>query len=104
MEKKHKELNELKRMYKGKKVWIHNRRQNESAVQPRKKESGGGGMNGIVDRLNALPVESLERIVNSACNTRLLIEDGKITGYMNGDNGKLFKEKIPVKTGNQDRD
>lgn len=61
-------------------------------------------MNGAVTELNRLPIESWLYMTKNFCELRLWIEDGKITGYMHGDDGKLMKEEIPAKTGNQDGD
>lgn len=57
-----------------------------------------------VYKLNEFPIKYLENLADGSGKFRLWIEDGRITGYMHGDDGKLMKEEIPAKTGNQDGD
>ena len=44
-----------------------------------------------IEMLNKFPVKTLKVMANRG-GVRLLIEDGRITGYMHGEKGKLKKE------------
>ena len=60
-------------------------------------------LNGCVEMMNRISIESLENMTSAPNTLRLYIEDGKITGFSNRDNGKLYKE-IPTQTANPSGD
>lgn len=60
-------------------------------------------MNGPVSMLNKLSIGTLHNMTSEPNTLRLWIENGHITGFMNGDNGKLHKE-IPTQTANPSGD
>lgn len=60
-------------------------------------------MNGLISALNRLSVGALQNMTSNPNTLRLCIENGRITGFMNGDSGKLHKE-IPTQTANPSGD
>lgn len=60
-------------------------------------------MSGLISILNKLSICALQNITSSPNTLRLWIENGRITGFMDGDNGKLHKE-IPTQTANPSGD
>lgn len=56
-------------------------------------------MNGLVSMLNKLSIGALQNMTSEPNTLRLWIENGRISGFMDGDNGKLHKE-IPTQTAN----
>lgn len=60
-------------------------------------------MNGLISTLNKLSVGALKNMTSEPNTLRLWIENGRITGFMNGDNMKLYKE-IPTQTANPSGD
>ena len=48
-------------------------------------------INGCIEMMNRISIESLENMTGAPNTLRLYIEDGKITGFSNRDNGKLYK-------------
>lgn len=60
-------------------------------------------MKELISVLNKLSIGSLQNMTIGSNTLRLWIEGGRITGFMNGDNGKLHKE-IPTQTANPSGD
>lgn len=60
-------------------------------------------MNGIIPMLNKCSIGALQKMTSRPDTLRLWIENGRITGFMDGDSGKLHKE-IPTQTANPSGD
>lgn len=60
-------------------------------------------MKELISTLNKFSIEALQNMASGSNALRLWIENGRITGFMNGDNGKLHKE-IPTQTANPSGD
>lgn len=58
--------------------------------------------NQLIRRLNKAPMRALQKITAPPLTMRLLIRNGKITGFTL--NGKLYEEKIPTQTANPSGD
>lgn len=60
-------------------------------------------MSAIISMLNKVSVSALCNMTAAQNTLRIWIEDGRITGFQNGDGGKLHKE-IPTQTANPSGD
>lgn len=60
-------------------------------------------MSNIIPMLNNLSIGALQNMTAAPNTLRLWCEDGRITGFQNGDDGKLHKE-IPTQTANPSGD
>lgn len=60
-------------------------------------------INGCIEMMNQLSIEALKNMTGEPNTLRLFIKNGRIRGFQNGDNGKLYKE-IPAQTANPSGD
>lgn len=49
-------------------------------------------MSGVISVLNKLTTNALRNMASEPNTLRLWIEDGRITGFQNGDGGKIWME------------